>query len=126
MLWLYLSCHNALRLFKKSHNMQFRFVAVSVMPQRVVVVFPVNECFRSLSVTSISLFHLLHYNIKKCFRQCLTLFQASFCAKFLSVVLGFSLFRLSPATSFLLSSLIFGGIPNSFKISYKYILFIEA
>ena len=38
-LWLFLSCHNALWLFKNSHNTQFRVVAVSLMPQRVVVVF---------------------------------------------------------------------------------------
>jgi len=39
------TCHNALRLFKNSHNTKFRVVAVSVTPQRVVVVFS-----RSMSV----------------------------------------------------------------------------
>ena len=50
-LWLFLSRHNALWLFKNSHNTQFRVVAVSLMPERVVVFFPLNVRFRSLSVT---------------------------------------------------------------------------
>jgi len=33
------TCHNMLQLFKNSHNTKFRVVAVSLMPQRVVVVF---------------------------------------------------------------------------------------
>jgi hypothetical protein len=37
--WRIFTYHYALRLFKNSHNMKFRVVAVSVMPQRVVVVF---------------------------------------------------------------------------------------
>jgi len=37
--WHIVTSHNALRLFKNSHNTQFRVVAVSLMPQRVVVVF---------------------------------------------------------------------------------------
>jgi len=41
--WHIFTCHNVLRLFKNSHNTQFRVVAVSLMPQRVVVFFPLNE-----------------------------------------------------------------------------------
>ena len=52
-MWLFLSCHNALWLFKNSHNTQFRVVAVAVMPQSAVVFFPFNKRFRSLSVTYI-------------------------------------------------------------------------
>jgi len=37
--WHIFTCHNALRLFKNSHNTKFRVVAVSLMAQRVVVVF---------------------------------------------------------------------------------------
>jgi hypothetical protein len=37
--WHIFTCHNALWLFKNSHNTKFRDVAVSVMPQRVVVIF---------------------------------------------------------------------------------------
>jgi hypothetical protein len=43
--WHIFTCHNALRLFKNGHKTKFCVVAVSVMPQRVVVVF-----FRSMSV----------------------------------------------------------------------------
>ena len=50
--WHIFTCHNALRLFKNSHNTKFRVVVVSLIPQRVVVVFfSLNERFRSLSVT---------------------------------------------------------------------------
>ena len=45
------TCHNTLRLFKKSHNMQFCVVAVSLIPHHVVVFFPLNERFQSLSLT---------------------------------------------------------------------------
>ena len=48
--WHIFTCHNALRLFKNSHNTKFRVVAVSVMPQRVVVVFSSHERFRSLGL----------------------------------------------------------------------------
>ena len=51
--WHIFTCHNALRLFKNSHNTKFRVVAVSLMPHRVVVFFPLNERFRSLSLTYI-------------------------------------------------------------------------
>jgi len=51
--WHIFTRHNALWLFKNSHNPQFRAVAVSLMPQRVVVFFPLSELFRSLSLTSI-------------------------------------------------------------------------
>ena len=44
-LWQFLSCHNALWLFNNSHNKQFRVVAVSLMPQRVVVVFSTQWAF---------------------------------------------------------------------------------
>jgi len=37
--WHIFTCHNALRLFKNNHNTKFRVVAVSLMPQRVVVFF---------------------------------------------------------------------------------------
>jgi hypothetical protein len=37
--WHIFICHNALWLFKNSHNTKFRVVAVSLMPQRFVVVF---------------------------------------------------------------------------------------
>jgi hypothetical protein len=37
--WFIFTCHNALWLFKNSHNATFRDGAVSLMPQRVVVVF---------------------------------------------------------------------------------------
>ena len=49
--WRIFTCHNALRLFKNSHNTKFRVVALSLIPQRVVVIFPLNEYFRSLSLT---------------------------------------------------------------------------
>ena len=51
--WHIFTCHSALRLFKNSHNTQFRVLAVSSMPQRIVVVFSFNEHFLSLSVTYI-------------------------------------------------------------------------
>jgi len=39
-------------LFKNSHNTKFRVVALSLIPQRVVVFFfLLNERFRSLSLT---------------------------------------------------------------------------
>jgi len=44
-MWLFLSCHNALCLFKNSQNKQFRVVAASVMPQRVVVVYSAQWAF---------------------------------------------------------------------------------
>jgi len=47
------TCHNALRFFKNNQNTKFRVVAVALMPQGVVVFFPVNERFRSLSLTNI-------------------------------------------------------------------------
>ena len=37
--WHIFTCHNALWVFKNSHNMTFHVVAVSLMPQRIVVVF---------------------------------------------------------------------------------------
>jgi hypothetical protein len=37
--WHIFTCHNALRLYKNSHNTKFRVLAVSQMPQLVVVVF---------------------------------------------------------------------------------------
>jgi hypothetical protein len=43
--WCIFTCHNALRLFENSHNTKFRFVDVSVMPQRVVVVFSAQRAF---------------------------------------------------------------------------------
>ena len=49
--WHIFTCHNALQLLKNSHNTKFRVVAVSLMPQHVVVFFPLNESFRSLSLT---------------------------------------------------------------------------
>ena len=51
--WHIFTCHNALRLFKNSHNTKFRVVAVSVMPQPVVVFFffSLSEHFRSLGLT---------------------------------------------------------------------------
>ena len=48
--WRIFTCHNALRLFKNRHNTIFRVVAVFLIPQRAVVVFPLNEHFRSLSL----------------------------------------------------------------------------
>ena len=41
----YFTCHNALRLFKNSHNMKFRVVTVSLMPQRVVGFFSAHWAF---------------------------------------------------------------------------------
>ena len=43
--WHIFTCHNALRLFKNSHNTKFRVVAVSLMPQRGC-----GRVFRSMSV----------------------------------------------------------------------------
>ena len=43
--WHIFTCHNTLRLFKNIHNMKFRVVAVSLMPQRVVVVFSAQWAF---------------------------------------------------------------------------------
>jgi hypothetical protein len=43
--WHIFTCHNVLRLFKNSHNTKFRVVAVSLMPQRVVVVFSAHWAF---------------------------------------------------------------------------------
>jgi hypothetical protein len=37
--WHIFTCHNALWSFKNSHNTKFRVLAVSLMPQRVVVIF---------------------------------------------------------------------------------------
>jgi hypothetical protein len=37
--WHIFQCHNALCLFKNSHNTTFRAADVSLMPQRVVVIF---------------------------------------------------------------------------------------
>jgi hypothetical protein len=37
--WHIFTYHNALRLFRNSHNTKFRFFLVSQMPQRVAVVF---------------------------------------------------------------------------------------
>jgi hypothetical protein len=52
--WHIFTRHNALLLFKNSHNTKFHVVVVSQMPQRVVVVFfPLNERFRSLILTYI-------------------------------------------------------------------------
>jgi len=55
--WHIFTCHNALRLFKNSHDTKYGVVAVSVMPQRVVVVFPAHWEF--------SIFELNIYNIKR-------------------------------------------------------------
>ena len=44
-MWLFLSGHNALWLFRNRHNTQFRVVAVSIMPQRVVLVFSAQWAF---------------------------------------------------------------------------------
>ena len=49
--WHIFTCHNALQLFKNSHNTKFRVVALSLMPQRGVVFFSFKERFRSLSLT---------------------------------------------------------------------------
>jgi hypothetical protein len=49
--WHIFTCCTASLLFKNSHNAQFRIVAVSLTSQRVVVVFPLNERLRSLSLT---------------------------------------------------------------------------
>ena len=43
--WHIFTCHNALRLFKNSHNTKFCVVAVSVTPQGVVVVFSAQWVF---------------------------------------------------------------------------------
>jgi len=43
--WHIFPCHNALWLFKNSHNTQFRVVAVYLMPQSVVVVFSSQWAF---------------------------------------------------------------------------------
>jgi len=51
--WLIFTCHKALRMFKNSNNTKFRVVAVSLMPQCIVVFFLLNERFRSLSLTYI-------------------------------------------------------------------------
>ena len=50
--WHIFTCHKALRLFKNNQNTKFRVVAVSQMPQSVVVFFSpqLNERFRSLSI----------------------------------------------------------------------------
>jgi hypothetical protein len=36
--WHFFKCQNALWLFKSSHNVKFRVVAVSLKPQRILVV----------------------------------------------------------------------------------------
>ena len=61
--WHIFTRHNALWLFKNSHHPQFRAVAVSLMPQRVVVFFPLSELFRSLSSTHI--FFIIVFNMMK-------------------------------------------------------------
>ena len=43
--WHIFTCRNALQLFKNSHNTKFRVVAVSLMPQCVVVVFSAQWAF---------------------------------------------------------------------------------
>jgi len=43
--WHIFTCHNALRLFKNSHNTKFRVVAFSLMPQRFVVGFAAQWAF---------------------------------------------------------------------------------
>ena len=43
--WHIYTCHNALWLFRNSHDTKFRVVAVSVMPQRVVVSFSTQWAF---------------------------------------------------------------------------------
>jgi hypothetical protein len=43
--WHIFTCHNALWLFKNSHNPTFRVVAVSLMPQRTVVDFSAQWAF---------------------------------------------------------------------------------
>ena len=43
--WHIFKCHNALWLFENSHNTTFRVMAVSLMPQRVVVVFSAHWAF---------------------------------------------------------------------------------
>ena len=43
--WHIFTCHNVLRLFKNSHKTKFRVVAVSLMSQRVVVVFSAQWAF---------------------------------------------------------------------------------
>jgi hypothetical protein len=43
--WHIFTCHNAFRLFKNSHNTKTQVVAVSLMPQGVVVVFSAQWAF---------------------------------------------------------------------------------
>ena len=43
--WHIFTCHNALWLFKNSHNTQFHIVAVPLMPERVVVIFSTQCAF---------------------------------------------------------------------------------
>jgi len=50
------TCHNALRLFKNSHNTKFRVVAVSVMPQHVLVVFSTQWVFSIFELNTYKIF----------------------------------------------------------------------
>ena len=62
--WHIFACHNALRLFKNSHNMKFRVVAVSLLPQRAVFFFSAQWAF---SITQLNIYikqnHLIWVDI---------------------------------------------------------------
>jgi len=66
--------------------------------------------------------HLLKYNNQHRCSLCIILPHGSPYARYLSIVLGFSLFRLISATQFLLSSIISSGpqIPLKFLINVSY------
>ena len=51
--WHFFIYQTALLVFRNSQNAKFLVVAVPLMPQRVVVVFPLIERYRSLGVTHI-------------------------------------------------------------------------
>ena len=94
-MWLFLSCHNALWLFKNSHNTQFRAVAVSLMPQRVVVFFPAQWAFsifeRNIWCTGVRrlLSCTLHINIAPYWKERNTVLVAYATIHGLQVLLNF-------------------------------------
>jgi hypothetical protein len=49
--WQFFTCQNALWLLQNIHDAKFRVVAISLLPQRVLVVFSLIERFPFLSVT---------------------------------------------------------------------------
>ena len=62
--WHIFKCHNALWSFENSHNTTFRVMAVSLMPQRAVVVFSAQWAF--------SIFERYIYRFQNVFLRCPT------------------------------------------------------